>query len=169
MKFRKLELDRMQNPRIDISEEFVLDPDLIEDHPRCLAVRDIFVDGQSYYDHHSSRFMTDLLIEGIMDVPCAITLKPVELAFSFQLDEVFSFVPLGTGEEGVKINGDLLDLVPYIAAAIIAEIPLKVVDPDLDEYPKGSGWEVMTEEDYIKDKSQELDPRLAKLKDFKLD
>ena len=53
--------------------------------------------------------------------------------------------------------------------AIFAEVPLKAVHPDLETYPEGDGWVVMTEEDYINEKSQEIDPRLAKLKDFKFD
>ena len=49
------------------------------------------------------------------------------------------------------------------------EVPLKIVKEGLTQYPKGDGWEVVKEEDYIKEKSKEIDPRLAKLKEFKLE
>ena len=40
---------------------------------------------------------------------------------------------------------------------------------ELTEYPKGDGWLVMSEEDYLEEKSREIDPRLAKLKDIEID
>ena len=47
------------------------------------------------------------------------------------------------------------------------EVPLKVVKPGNITYPKGDGWEVMKEEDYRKEEKPAMDPRLAKLKEFK--
>ena len=49
------------------------------------------------------------------------------------------------------------------------EVPLKVVKEGIKEYPKGDGWEVVKEEDYTKSKKDDIDPRLAKLKEFKLE
>ena len=50
---------------------------------------------------------------------------------------------------------------------ILMEVPLKVVKEGLIEYPKGNGWEVVRESDQVEERP--IDPRLAKLKDFKLD
>ncbi|UPU39227.1 DUF177 domain-containing protein [Erysipelothrix sp. Poltava] len=69
----------------------------------------------------------------------------------------------------MKLKVKSLDLDPYLLDSILAAVPLKAIHPDLKEYPEGEGWQVMTEEDYTKEKSQEIDPRLAKLKDFKFD
>lgn len=169
MLFIRSELDRLQNPRIEINEAFVFDQELIKDNPRCTEIRDIFVVGQLYYDHHSSKAVVDLSLGGVMIVPCAITLRPVELEVEIQFAEMFSFNPVEADEEGIYIDGEALDLSPYIVGSILADVPLKAVHPDIKEYPKGEGWEVLTEEDYIKQKSQEIDPRLAKLKDFKFE
>lgn len=169
MLFMRSELDHMQTPRIEINEAFVFDQELIKDHPRCTEIRDIFVVGHCYYDHHSSQLIIDLTLEGIMIVPCAITLRPVELEMEIRLEEMFSFDKLEAESEGIYVEGEALDLSPYFVGSILADVPLNVVHPDIKEYPKGEGWEVLTEEDYIKQKSQEIDPRLAKLKDFKID
>ncbi len=169
MLFMRSELDHMQTPRIEINEAFVFNQELIKDHPRCTEIRDIFVVGHCYYDHHSSQLIIDLTLEGIMIVPCAITLRPVELEMEIRLEEMFSFDKLEAESEGIYVEGEALDLSPYIVGSILADVPLKAVHPDIKEYPKGDGWGVLTEEDYIKQKSQEIDPRLAKLKDFKID
>ena len=52
---------------------------------------------------------------------------------------------------------------------IVMEVPLKNCEGRTDTVSKGDGWEVVKEEDYIKEKSKEIDPRLAKLKEFKLE
>ncbi|QIK70381.1 DUF177 domain-containing protein [Erysipelothrix sp. HDW6C] len=170
MKFIRSDLDRLTTQRINIDEEVVIDLGPQKDSSRVTALRDIFAVGHGYYDDHSSRFITDLTIDGIMTVPCAITLTPFDIDFSFRLGEVFSFEPLGPEDEGIEeVDGEELDLTPYIMDAILAEVPLKAIHPDLEEYPEGDGWQVMTEEDYIKEKNQAIDPRLAKLKDFKFE
>lgn len=47
------------------------------------------------------------------------------------------------------------------------DIPLKVVKPGVIDYPKGDGWEVISEETYQKEKKRNIDPRLSILKDYK--
>lgn len=170
MEFKVHDLDRLTVGRIDIDESLEFDLSNLNLHSRLTALRDIFAEGHGYFDSHSSQFITDLRVEGIMSVPCAISLKPFDIEFSIQYGEVFSFEPVSAEEEGIEeVEGDTLDLKPYILAAILAEVPMKAVNPELETYPEGDGWVVMTEEDYIKQKSQEIDPRLAKLKDFKFE
>ncbi|CAM4281859.1 DUF177 domain-containing protein [Erysipelothrix inopinata] len=172
MIFNRMDLDHLKTPNFEVREAIEIDSEIIENHPRCTALRDIFAVGHMYYDSHSSTLIADISIEGIMTVPCAITLNPFDIDFSTRVSEVFSFdsVDAEAEDEGIiEVDGEELDMTPYIVGAILAEVPLKAIDPNLDEYPKGDGWIVMTEEDYIKEKSQQIDPRLAKLKDFKLD
>ena len=168
MIFKRFDWDRLSSSYIDIDEAFPVDPTFVESHPRLNELRDIFIVGQNYYDPHSSQLILDLEIEGVMVVPCSISLKPVTLEFSIPFEDTFSFEALGEEDEGVEVNGDELVLDSYIYESILAEIPLRIIHPDLEHYPQGEGWEVLTEEDFIKQKSQEIDPRLAKLKDFKI-
>ena len=58
-------------------------------------------------------------------------------------------------------------MLPVIFQQILIEIPLKVVKPEIKEYPKGDGWKVIREEDLKAEKEREIDPRLAKLREFK--
>ncbi len=167
MIFKRFELDRLSSSYIDIDEAFTVNPEFVENHPRLNELRDVFIVGQNYYDPHSAQLVLDLKIEGTMVVPCSISLKEVEIDFSIPFNETFSFDDLAHEDSGLEVNGDVLDLDPFIYESITAEIPLRIIHPDLESYPQGEGWEVLTEEDFIKQKSQEIDPRLAKLKDFK--
>ena len=75
-----------------------------------------------------------------------------------------------TNDEDVhEVKGDVVELLPVIFQLILMEVPLKVVKKGLKQYPKGDGWEVVKEEDYELSKKDEIDPRLAKLKEFKLE
>ncbi|MBV1708810.1 MAG: DUF177 domain-containing protein [Erysipelothrix sp.] len=81
--------------------------------------------------------------------------------------EVFSFEKSDNEDEDVEVvKGDVIELFELVYQLILMEAPLKVVKPDLKEYPKGDGWEVIKEEDYVAAKKSEIDPRLAKLKDY---
>lgn len=167
MKFLRFELEQSASTNIEIDEDLVIE---LEEHPRCNDLKDIHAGGYAYYDRHDGRLTVDIDISGEMIVPCAITLKPLSHLFNVRLNEVFSFYePDEEDEETIYVQDEEIDLDPYILGAILAEIPLKLIDPELTEYPKGDGWLVMSEEDYLEEKSREIDPRLAKLKDIEID
>ena len=66
-------------------------------------------------------------------------------------------------------SNDELNLTPILEDVVLQEVPLKVVKKGKIDYPKGKGWSVTTEKEYAKRKSEEIDPRLAVLKDYKFD
>ena len=69
----------------------------------------------------------------------------------------------------MRQKGDVVELLPVIFQLILMEVPLKAVKPGIGEYPQGKGWKVIREEDLRKEKEQEIDPRLAKLREFKVE
>jgi len=176
MKFQKTDLDALEVPYFRIDEELEIE---VEDHPRCREIRNVHVAGDAFYEKHDAELSVQLDIEGEMVVPCAITLKPLTIDFSVHYDEIFSFfepyveenetMDEESVEEIIFVDSDEIDLEAHLRSVVLAEIPLKVVDPDLEEYPEGDGWVVMTEEEYEEEKSQQIDPRLAKLKELKID
>lgn len=167
MKFLRSELEKLQASSIKIDEELEFE---LDNHPLCQELKDIHADGYAYFDYEHGQLTVDLNIDGEMIVPCAITLKPLLHEFETNLSEVFSFYELDEEDEvSIYVEGDEIDFRPYILAAILTEIPLSLKDPELKSYPKGDGWGVMTEEEYQKEKSAEIDPRLAKLKELDID
>ena len=169
MKFLRSDLDQMENSIIKIDRMVEIE---LDNHPRCRELRNVHIFGEAYYDMYDARLTFDLSIEGEMIVPCAITFKPLILDFDNDFYESYTFIKHDEDEEDMNtffVEGDEIDIEPNIRAAVLSEIPMKVVDPELEEYPKGDGWIVMTEEEYEKEKSEEIDPRLAKLKELNID
>ncbi|UOQ43147.1 YceD family protein [Halobacillus salinarum] len=105
-------------------------------------------------------------IDGEMVLPCARTLADVNYPFHIQPIEVFSLSPYYTEEDESEIHpvqGEMLDLTPYIKENVLLEIPTRVFsdeDQAHDQAPQeGKGWQVVTEEA----EEAKVDPRMAKL------
>lgn len=173
MKWTKNELIRAKDTTIEFEETINFDASTF---PKTLHLRkltDVTVSGNIHYDLSSDLVYVNLDLEGVMVVPCSISLEDVEYDFHTNSLEVFSFDKVEKDEDIHETKGDVIELLPVIFQLIIMEIPFKVVKPGLKEYPSGKGWEVVKEEDYLKAqaerKANEIDPRLAKLKDFKIE
>lgn len=168
MKWSKLELLQAKNGTIEFEDTIDFEPAVFSKMHQIRGLQDVTVSGNIHYDASIERVFADLDIEGVMIVPCSITLEDVEYDFHTKSLEVFAFDK--TDDEDVhEVKGDVVELLPVIFQLILMEVPLKIVKKGLKQYPKGDGWEVVKEEDYIKAKSDEIDPRLAKLKEFKLE
>ncbi|MEG0470083.1 MAG: YceD family protein [Longicatena sp.] len=166
MKWSKLELLQANNQTIEFDESIDFEPAIFSKMHQIKGLQDVTVSGNVHYDTSGERVYADLDIEGVMIVPCSITLEDVEYDFHTKSLEVFSFVKCEDGDIH-EVKGDVVELLPVIFQLILMEVPLKVVKEGLAQYPKGDGWEVVKEEAYLKEKSDEIDPRLAKLKEFK--
>lgn len=165
MKWTKKELTNLVDVSFD--EELSFDLHDFKKLDRLKDLRHVIVKGTGHYDCSSQRFEADLNLTGEMIVPCAVTLEDVVVPFETSGHEVFSF--LNTEDEDIhECRKDFLDLYPVIFQLIMSEVPLKVVKEGA-KYPKGDGWEVLTEEEYRNRERNEIDPRLAKLKEFKFE
>lgn len=84
-------------------------------------------------------------IKGIMVLPCAITLKPVEYPFNIEIDdEINAF-----SDNFDKNYKNTIDIFPIIWENILMEIPMRVVSSDAKDYkPQGDGWKLITEEEH---------------------
>ena len=99
----------------------------------------------------------NIKIEGVMILPCSISLKPTKYPFSSQIDDDLDDLL----EEFDKNEANTLDIFPIIWENILMEIPLKVVNDDLsDVKTAGDGWKFVT------DKEERINPELEKLKDL---
>lgn len=168
MKWSRIELLKAKDATIEFDETIQFEPEVFSKMHQIRGLQDVTVSGNVHYDISSEKVFADLDIEGVMIVPCSITLEDVEYEFHTKSLEVFSFEK--TDDEDVhEVKGDVVELLPVIFQLILMEVPLKVVKEGITQYPKGDGWEVVKEEDYTKSKKDDIDPRLAKLKEFKLE
>jgi len=106
--------------------------------------------------------MIHLVIEGAMELPCAITLVPVSHFFKTEIEGSREEL-IDEQAENVKKDENILDILPIIWENILMEIPMRVVSPGAEDKLtnlQGDGWKVITEEE------KEINPELAKLKDL---
>ena len=102
----------------------------------------------------------NVVVDGVMVLPCAITLKPVDYPFNIEisgeLEELMEeFVNFSTNFQ------NSIDILPIIWENILMEIPSRVISPDADDMKtSGDGWKL------IEDESKDENPELAKLKDL---
>ncbi len=160
-------MELINQPDVEIDERLTFDLGHFNKFDRLKDLRNVTVKGNGHYDCSLQRFKCILDLAGEMVVPCAVTLEDVVVDFDFDAELEYSF--LSTDDEDViECKKDFLDLTPHVFQLIFAEVPLKVVKEGIT-YPKGDGWEVLTEEEYRQQTKDTIDPRLAKLRDFKFD
>ena len=152
---------------IDFDEDVVIDPAIFEGNVLINSVEDVHIWGSGYLDDENYRFYCKLNVSGLMLVPDSITNEEIEVPFETDSDEVFSFGDADE-EDGTRIVTDeVIDLLPAVIDDILLEVPLEVTDAAEDNLPEGDGWKVFTEAEYEERRKDQIDPRLAKLKQFK--
>ncbi|WP_082234275.1 YceD family protein [Halobacillus massiliensis] len=105
-------------------------------------------------------------VEGEMTLPCARTLVDVPYPFRFEAEEHFNASSYYEEEDESEIHpiqGEVLDLTPYIKENVILEVPTRVFSEDdkaqEQALTEGKGWQVVSEEA----EEKKIDPRMAKL------
>lgn len=108
----------------------------------------------------------DLKIEATVIGVCSYSLEDVELKLNIN-----DSIDITDDEEDVDNYFEkdvIIDLDPYILGILLANIPVKIVKKGAKLPQNGSGYRVINEEDYLKEKEKETDPRWAKLDSVKI-
>ncbi|MBQ9071631.1 MAG: DUF177 domain-containing protein [Bacilli bacterium] len=97
-------------------------------------------------------------VEGVMVLPCALTLKPVDYPFAItisgEIDELME-----NFDENQRNFQNTIDILPIIWENILMEIPMRVVSEEAknqDINMSGDGWKFVTEEEDEKSPLSEL-------------
>ena len=86
-------------------------------------------------------------VSGVMVLPCAITLKPVNYPFSLIIDDEIEKLYENIEEKTTNLQ-NTIDILPIIWENILMEIPMRVVSPDAENIKlSGDGWKLVTDED----------------------
>jgi len=99
-------------------------------------------------------------ISGVMIIPCAVTLKPVDYPFNITVDGSLEELE-NEFDENIKKNQNTLDIFPIIWENILMEVPMRVVSEDAGDYEiSGDGWKFTTKD------CENENSELSKLKDL---
>ena len=87
----------------------------------------------------------NLNVEGLMILPCSVTLKPVEYPFNIEINGEIDEI-LDNFDKNYK---NTIDIFPIIWENILMEIPMRVVSDEAKDYKiEGEGWKLVTEEEH---------------------
>ena len=165
MKWTKEQL-LQENPNVTFDEDVAIDPSALNSNPRINGVKDVHVSGNGYLVDEDDRFYVKMNITATMLCPDAITNEEIEVPLETESSETYVFgLPQDDAERAV--TDEVIDLLPAVIEDILLEVPLQVTEAAEDEYPEGDGWKVYSEAEYQESRKDQLDPRLAKLKQFK--
>ena len=79
-------------------------------------------------------------VTGTFTIPCAVTLEPVKVPFTSEIDE-----NIGKFEDFYNKNKNSLDILPIIWENIVLEVPMRVVKEGVSTQDlNGDGWELVS-------------------------
>ena len=122
-----------------------------------LELNDVKIVGSISKDS-MNEYTIDVEVKGVMVLPCAITLKPVDYPFNVKisgnLEEMLEEIV-----QNLKKIENSIDIFPIIWENILMEIPMKVVSEDAKDIKlEGDGWRLITDE-----KVGNINPEFQKL------
>ncbi|HCT63259.1 MAG TPA: hypothetical protein DIC19_04075 [Erysipelotrichaceae bacterium] len=138
--------------------------------PRYMNIRrieSVDVKAKLSYDAHSEVLLVDVDVKGKMILPCSISFQDVPHSFKTSSRLAFSFTQTDIESDVIIVDGEELDFDPEILSLIWMEVPPRVISPKIKELPQGEGWEVVSEEEFRRRKEEKIDPRLAKILEYK--
>ena len=100
----------------------------------------------------------NVVVDGVMVLPCAITLKPVDYPFNIEISGEIEELLEEIGNFSTNFQNSI-DILPIIWENILMEIPMRVVSKDVkdsDYNQKGDGWSFTTYEEENKSPLSEL-------------
>lgn len=166
LKWTKTELLNKYDSKVTFNENLSFEPEAFINNKRLRGLENVHVSGEGYYIADLDIFEVDMEVSGLMITPCAITNEDIEYPFEFDSHLEFCFSETDD-VDAYEVKNDVVELIPVIFQLINLEVPLKATLSGDVKYPHGKGWRIISEEDLKASKKDEIDPRLAKLKDFK--
>lgn len=178
MKWSLLELNKYKDDPCEFSETLDLKASLMQRDVLILDVSPVSVNGSLTVG--KDEYLVHYLIDVTVTVPSSRSLTPVPLPLRIEVDEVFMTLEQYqrkderlADEEVIVLEKPTINLTESVEDNILLAIPLQVLSEEerlSNEMPKGSDWEVLSEENYLKRKQEEAqqttDPRLAKLSEL---
>ena len=123
-----------------------------------LKLEDVKITGE-LFKNSLGNIELNVDVEGVMVLPCAITLKPVDYPFlitiSGEIEELMENM-----EENERNFQNTIDILPIIWENILMEIPMRVVSEDVEDKDlklSGDGWKFITEEEKTSPLSELMD------------
>ena len=167
MKWAKRDILRIPMEGEEVQASLSFTEDEIPGYMNIRRIESVLVKAKLSYDAHSEVLLVDVDLKGKMILPCSISFQDVPYSFKTSSRLAFSFTQTEIESDVIIVEGEELDFDPEILALIWMEVPPRVISPKIRELPAGEGWEVVSEEEFRRRKEEKIDPRLAKILEYK--
>jgi len=156
MKFDLVRLNNNIDKYISVNEVYSFTGDELSGTD-LLKLNDVKINGE-IFKNSLGNIELSLDVEGVMVLPCAITLKPVNYPFSIEISGEIEELMENFEENSTNFQNSI-DILPIIWENILMEIPMRVVSEEAknsDITMEGKGWKFVTEEEDKKSPLSEL-------------
>ena len=130
--------------KLKINEEVNIPENLLQSS-LITELKNIHLIGELFIDENDNLNLTGKLT-GTMILKDDITLAPVEYNFDTEIEEI------------LEKSKNILDITDVLWQNILVEIPSKVRSTDEDINLEGNGWRVISEEQFMKERSKSNNP-----------
>ncbi|KRL99849.1 YceD family protein [Liquorilactobacillus satsumensis] len=175
MKWSLNELRQTGAAPFEVDETIDLSESIRRRNENIIAISPVHVKGFLVVD--SLGLLGSFQISAKLTVPSTRSLNEVELPLNFDVSEYYvdpregNLARFAADDVVINVEDGLLDLAQVAEDNILLQIPMRVLTPTEQQgeapLPQGQSWTV-TEDDQQTDNDDhsQIDPRLAKLKDF---
>lgn len=147
MHFDLVRLNNNIERTISINETYSFTQDELKGTD-LLKLDDVKVEGE-LFKNSLGNIELSVDVEGVMVLPCAITLKPVNYPFVIQISGELEELMENFEDFSTNFQNSI-DILPIIWENILMEIPMRVVSDeakDSDYEIEGEGWKFTTKEE----------------------
>lgn len=148
MRYSRTDLLQLKDYHLVIDENISFTEKIAKQFSRIRKINEMNVTADGTYDPVSEQLLIHLEVKGSVIVGCDITGVDVIVPIDTAADEIFTFDKSEEDINILKAAGEYIELLPTVMQLILIDIPIKVVKSGMIDYPKGDGWEVITEETY---------------------
>lgn len=129
---------------IEVNEDVIVEKEKLSETD-IIELKDTKVKG-TIYKYGDTDYEINFLLEGVMVLPCSLTLKPTNYKFSTEITGIYSELMQEIEKYSQNIENSL-DIFPIIWENILMEIPIKVTCPEATDLKlSGDGWKLVTED-----------------------
>lgn len=158
------------------NESLDLEKDLKERSEDVIKAGIAKVDGQLFNDN--GLVISDVKVEIAVTLPSTRSLDPVELPMKIRINEAYNIDNIDTEEMDentiiipIDDENPTINIYESIIDNILLNIPSQILtkdEADGKNMPSGKNWEVISEDDYQKQKEEDkqVNPEFAKLKNL---
>ena len=147
MKYDLVRLNNNIDKYISVSEVYSFTSDELSGTD-LLKLDDVKINGE-IFKNSLGNIELSLEVEGVMVMPCAITLKPVNYPFNIEISGEIEELMENIEENSTNFQNSI-DILPIIWENILMEIPMRVVSDEAENSDmtiEGEGWKFVTEEE----------------------